>query len=141
LKVDYLIERQVTLYSCKELFRKRCDCRIGSYKGKLAIYLDKRSKKERVRVYQLIHMARTQRGFKDYMKKIGVDDMVIPVTNALEEAAKDFNSPVKFVFIDGNHQHTFVKRDFELWFPKVINGRIMTFNDATTWPGSKKGCS
>lgn len=31
-----------------------------------------------------------------------------------------------------------VKLDFELWYPKLIDGGIMAFHDTTWWTGPKK---
>ncbi len=35
------------------------------------------------------------------IKNAGVDDIVIPIVKTSEEAAKNFNKPVEFIFIDG----------------------------------------
>jgi MMP 1-O-methyltransferase len=41
-------------------------------------------------------------------------------------------------FIDGAHEYEFVKEDYDLWFPKIINGGIVAFHDTISWPGPKK---
>ncbi len=37
-----------------------------------------------------------------------------------------------------NKQCSPVKLDFDLWFPKVINGGIMAFHDTIVWESPKK---
>lgn len=44
--------------------------------------------------------------------------------------AKTFNAPFDFIFIDGSHEYSDVKRDFEDWFPKLENGGYMAFHDS-----------
>jgi predicted O-methyltransferase YrrM len=113
---------------------------IGSYKGKSTIYLGTGSKEgNNVKVYAIDpFFAGSQGAFKDNIKHFSVDDIVIPVTKTSEAAAESFRAPVELIFIDGDHRYAFVKRDLELWFPKVIEGGIMAFHDTVGWPGPKK---
>ena len=76
--------------------------------------------------------------FMKNIKKAKIDDIVIPILSASEDAAKNFDKPVELVFIDGDHSYKGVKRDFELWFPKVVEGGIMAFHDTIGWCGPKK---
>jgi predicted O-methyltransferase YrrM len=47
---------------------------------------------------------------------------------------------VDFIFIDGDHSHDGVKRDFELYSPLVRKGGIIAFHDiAKPAPGSVEG--
>ncbi|MBN2111569.1 class I SAM-dependent methyltransferase, partial [Candidatus Woesearchaeota archaeon] len=39
---------------------------------------------------------------------------------------------------DGAHEYNFVKLDFDLWFPKLVNGGIMAFHDTIGVEGPKK---
>lgn len=64
--------------------------------------------------------------------------MVIPIVKTSEEAVKNFDKPIEFIFIDGAHEYEFVKLDFDLWFPKVVNEGIMAFHDTIGWEGPKK---
>lgn len=41
---------------------------------------------------------------------------------------------VDFVFIDGNHQYEFVKKDIELYWPKIKPGGILTGDDYSYLP-------
>lgn len=126
---------------------------IGSWKGKSTIWLGKGSKLgNKVKIYAIDphigsseHKERygrvwTFEEFKKNIKNAKVDDIIIPIVKTSEEAAKNFDEPVELIFIDGAHEYELVKLDFELWFPKVIEGGIMAFHDTAgwKWPGSKK---
>ena len=41
----------------------------------------------------------------------------------------EFPDDVDFVYIDGNHSYEFVKKDIELYYPKVRNGGILGGHD------------
>jgi len=46
------------------------------------------------------------------------------------EACQDFlNESLDFVYIDANHKYEFVKKDIELWFPKIRKGGILSGHD------------
>ena len=75
--------------------------------------------------------------FKKNIRKARVDKVVIPIVKTSEEAAKNFDKSIELVFIDGAHEYEFVKKDAELWIPKVINGGFIAFHDVT-WPGPRK---
>jgi len=119
---------------------------IGSWKGRSTIYLAKGSKAgNSVRVYSIDpHTGSSEHKekfgevwtFDEFMKNIKsarVDDIITPIVKTSEEAAKEFDKPVELIFIDGAHEYEFVKKDFEMWFPKVVEGGIMAFHD-TGWP-------
>jgi hypothetical protein len=67
-----------------------------------------------------------------------VEDLVVPLVKTSDAAAKEFNEPVELIFIDGAHEYEFVKMDFEMWFPKVVDGGIIAFHDTVGWLGPKK---
>jgi len=46
-----------------------------------------------------------------------------------EEAAEQVPGPIAFLHIDANHTYEFVKKDIELWTPKVMPGGIVAFHD------------
>ena len=115
---------------------------IGSWKGKSTIWLGKGSKAgNRIKIYaidphtgspelkKMYGKIRSFEEFKDNIKNMEVDDIVVPIIKTSEAAAKNFDEPVELIFIDGSHEYEIVKLDFELWFPKLINGGIMAFHD------------
>ena len=42
-----------------------------------------------------------------------------------EDAADDIPDNLDFVYLDGNHEYEFVKRDIELYFPKIKRGGVL----------------
>jgi predicted O-methyltransferase YrrM len=122
---------------------------IGSYKGKSTAWLAMGSKSgKKVKIYTIdshkSHGIPGEEGkdtfldFKRNMEYMEVEDIVIPIVKTSKEAAEDFKAPVELIFIDGSHKYEDVKMDFELWYPKVIEGGIMAFHDTVGWPGPEK---
>lgn len=124
---------------------------IGSWKGKSTIWLGKGSKDgNKIQIYAIDphtgsseHQQENKKiwtfeEFKENIKNAKVDDVIVPLIKTSEEAAKDFDKPIEFIFIDGAHEYEFVKLDFDLWFPKVVNGGIMAFHDTIFWDGPRK---
>ena len=124
---------------------------IGSWRGKSTICLGKGSQNgKRVIVYAidphtgapehkaLFGKVWTFDEFKANIRRAQVDDVVSPIVKPSAEAAQDFQHPVEFVFIDGAHEYEAVKLDFDVWFPKVIEGGIMAFHDSTRSEGVGK---
>lgn len=124
---------------------------IGSWKGKSTIFLAKGSEAgPKKKIYaidphigspehqQLYGKIQTFKDFKKNIQRARVKKLVIPLVKTSEEVAKTFEKPVEFIFIDGAHGYEYVKLDFELWFPKVINGGWMAFHDTTCFDGPKK---
>ncbi|MGD0355478.1 MAG: class I SAM-dependent methyltransferase [Dehalococcoidia bacterium] len=124
---------------------------IGSWKGKSTIYLGLGSKAgKQVVLYaidphsgssehkEMFGIVWTFQEFQDNIKNAGLNDIVNPIIKTSEKAATAFNEPVELIFIDGAHEYDLVKLDYQLWFPKVIEGGIIAFHDSVGWPGPKK---
>ncbi len=45
------------------------------------------------------------------------------------EAAPHFDSPIDFLFIDGDHTWQGIERDWTDWFPKVAAGGVIALHD------------
>lgn len=69
--------------------------------------------------------------FKNNLTKAGVQDIVTTIVGTSEEAAKTWNQPIEFLFIDGDHEYAAVEKDFLLYSPHLINGGIVAFHDTT----------
>jgi hypothetical protein len=56
-----------------------------------------------------------------------------------EQAAKNFtNNSIDMVYIDGNHDYEYVKSDIDMWYPKIVNGGILSGHDySSVHPGTK----
>jgi predicted O-methyltransferase YrrM len=52
-----------------------------------------------------------------------------------EDAVKDIKEPLDFVYIDGNHQYEYVKKDITLYYPLVKEGGILGGHDYPTISG------
>jgi MMP 1-O-methyltransferase len=123
---------------------------IGSWKGKSTIYLGKGSKAgNNVTIYtvdphtegyehKLFGEVATFEEFNSNIINAGVADIVTPIVKTSVEAASDFARPCELIFIDGSHEYQFVRTDFELWFPKLVDGGIMAFHDTLGWEGPRK---
>lgn len=125
---------------------------VGSWKGKSTVWLAKGSKAgANVKVYSIDphtgspeHVRKygkiwTFEEFKKNIKNAGCEDIVIPLVKTSEGAARRWDKPIEFIFIDGAHEYESVKQDFELWFPHVIEGGVMAFHDTVgNWEGPKR---
>lgn len=121
---------------------------IGSYKGGSTVFLAK-GLKEPHKVYAI-----DPHDFGKFIKTIGtnkklekvpedtfpifeknlieekVRDKVIPIVNTSENAVKNWKKKIAFLWIDGNHDYDFVKKDFLLWEPFLEIGGIIAFHDS-----------
>jgi len=141
-----------TLYNlAKECKGNGVIVEIGSWKGKSTICLAKGSKDGKsVKIIAIDphtgsaehqsdkNKVWTFEEFKSNISKAGMEDIITPIVKTSAEAAKEVSQAVEFVFIDGAHDYNSVKEDFELWFPKVIDGGIIALHDSTLWEGPKQ---
>lgn len=69
--------------------------------------------------------------FRENVKKCGLADIITEFHGFSEDAAKRWNSPspVGMVYVDGNHKYPMVRKDIELWAPKVKVGGYLVFDD------------
>lgn len=134
--------------TAKEIKTGNVIVEIGSWKGKSTICLGSGSKGGN---NALIFAIDPHTGSSTYQKKFGkidtfeefeqnisragISELVKPIKNTSENASKDFNHKIEFIFIDGAHEYSLVKLDFKLWFPKVINGGILAFHDSCQFLG------
>lgn len=59
----------------------------------------------------------------------GFDKKVVFVKKKSEDATSDIPSSLDFVYIDGVHSYEYVKKDIELYYPKVKKGGIISGDD------------
>jgi len=60
------------------------------------------------------------------------DPKTVFIKDTSENAVKDIPANLDFVYIDGNHKYRFVKKDIELYYPKVCNGGVIGGHDINT---------
>lgn len=113
---------------------------IGSWKGKSTIFLAQGSKMgNKTKVYAIDpHRRCTFPEFQENIRQAKVDDIVTPLVMTSKAAAQNFQQPVELIFIDGSHEYDLVKLDFDLWFPKLVEGGIMVFHDTLLYPGPRR---
>lgn len=124
---------------------------VGSWKGKSTIWLGRGSMAGRnVRVCAIdphtgseehretFGRVNTFEEFRRNIDAAGLTQLVTPIVRASQDAATTFNEPIELLFIDGAHDYTSTKADFEAWFPRVVNGGIVAFHDTTGWDGPRR---
>ena len=117
---------------------------IGSWKGKSTICLAKGTKEGNgAKIYAIDpHVGSSEHHkmfgkvdtYQDFLQNINnaeVKEYIIAIRKKSEEASKDFNKAIGFLFIDGAHDFKSIKNDIKSWFLKVKDGGIIAFHD--TW--------
>ncbi len=113
---------------------------IGSWKGRSTTWLASGARLAGHRVYAVdphhhsreYPEAETLDEFLANLARNGLSDVVDPLVMTSEEAAAHITGPVELLFIDGDHSYETVRRDAELWLPRLIDGGTVMFHDAAT---------
>jgi len=66
--------------------------------------------------------------FIENIKKWDLDNTIIPVIGFSSAIRKTWKIPLRFIFIDGNHEERYVKEDC-LWKKFLVIGGIICFHD------------
>jgi hypothetical protein len=59
-------------------------------------------------------------------------DKIVWIEKKSEDAVKFINEPLDFVYIDGNHEYPWVKKDLELYYSLVKDGGLVAGHDYDT---------
>ena len=134
---------------------------IGSYCGKSTICLGLACRDSHAVVYALDHHRGSeehQRGemfhdpdlfdagvdaldtFREFRRNIsnaGLNDTVIPVVAASALAARQWQTPLAMVFIDGGHSLDAALTDYRCWAGHLIKGGVLAIHDI--FPDAAKG--
>jgi MMP 1-O-methyltransferase len=113
---------------------------IGSWKGRSTTWLASGARLAGHRVYAIdphrhsreYPEADTLDEFLGNLARNGLADVVEPLVMTSEEAAARITAPVELLFIDGDHSYAAVRRDAELWLPRLIEGGTVMFHDVAT---------
>jgi len=71
-----------------------------------------------------------EEGFLMNMKRIGLTEVVNLLNMSNEQAEKELKGiKIRLLFIDGDHTKKGVEKDIELFFPKLMEGSIVIFDD------------
>ncbi|PTN34158.1 class I SAM-dependent methyltransferase [Desulfonatronum sp. SC1] len=77
--------------------------------------------------------------YKQFMKNIqdnGFSEYVRPVVADSISAAKNWDKPIRLLFIDGDHSYKATRHDFETWSAHVTDQSYIGFHDVgPSWPG------
>jgi predicted O-methyltransferase YrrM len=126
---------------------------IGSYCGKSTIYLGLACRGNNSTVFALDHHRGSeehQQGeffhdpdlydagegvmdtFKEFRRNIrtaGLDDIVVPLVSDSETTARQWQTPLAMVFIDGGHSLDAALTDYRCWACHVMRGGILAIHD------------
>jgi hypothetical protein len=121
---------------------------IGSFKGKSTIALARgAAATHRGLVYAVDphriqpeegYLEDTEAEFLANIKNGGVEKHVVPMIMTSEAAAKQWDKPVRVLWIDGDHRYEPSKLDFTLWEPHVVEGGIIAMHDTIRKKGPKR---
>ena len=125
---------------------------IGSWKGKSTIVLASGSSaRGREKVYAVDHHKgsaehegmgykdiNTEGEFRKNIKTAAVENHVIPLVMTSIDAVRNWQGPIRLLWIDGDHDYEAVKSDFLLWEPHVVPGGVIAFHDTYSWEGPRR---
>ena len=142
-----LVEGWLSDAQGRALFRAAAETRgrgaiveIGSWKGRSTTWLASGARLAGHRVYAIdphrrsreYPEAETKDEFLANLARNGLTAVVEPLIMTSEEAAARVAGPVELLFIDGDHSYEAVRRDTEIWLPRLIDGGTVMFNDVAT---------
>ncbi len=73
--------------------------------------------------------------FLKNLKRAGVADRVHVVRSDSAGAAAGWSTPIRLLFIDGDHSYEESRRDYELWSPWLAPEGLVAFHDIKTFAG------
>jgi MMP 1-O-methyltransferase len=113
---------------------------IGSWKGRSTVWLAAGARLAGQRVHAIDRhtqsledpSANTLAEFLQNIEMAGVADAIEPLVMSSAEAAGIVRGPVELLFVDGDHSFDGVRRDAEIWLPRVMDGGLVMFHDVAT---------
>ena len=120
---------------------------IGSFKGKSTVALGLGSKwiSERKRTVFAIDPFISNGNYHEYFNafqhnilNFRLANYVSAIKNFSHEAIKYCPERISALFIDGDHSYLGVKRDIELYAPRVVLGGYIAFHDYTVYPDIRR---
>lgn len=115
---------------------------IGSFQGKSTIFLAKASSHVVSIDPHEGHvsggmLSPTYKAFVSHLSQAGVRKKVQDLVSTSQLAAKKWNKPISYLFIDGLHDEAHASEDYELWSPFVVDEGIVAMHDAFCgWDGA-----
>ena len=126
---------------------------IGSYCGKSTVYLGQACKLAGSTLFALDHHRGSEehqlgeeyhdpalfdadigkmdsfREFRDTVSRAGLDDHVVPLVASSVVVARNWQTPLGFIFIDGGHSLEAAETDYQCWAQHVVPGGILAIHD------------
>ena len=69
------------------------------------------------------------------LKEHGLFDKIIHIREKSQIAGEVFDEKIELLFIDGFHQYDAVKKDFDLFYPKIIDEGYVMIHDVACYEG------
>ena len=79
----------------------------------------------------------TFREFRRNISAAGLEDTVIPIVASSELAARNWNTPLGMLFIDGGHSLDAALSDYRCWAGHLLRGGILAIHDI--FPDAARG--
>ena len=132
---------------------------IGSYCGKSAVYLGGACKERVSTLFSIdhhfgseeqqpgeqyfdpelfnVHLYRVDSfaWFRQTLQMAELEEVVVPLVAESAVAARNWNTPLGLVFIDGGHAYDTVLTDYQCWSPHVQPNGFLIFHDIYPNPG------
>lgn len=126
---------------------------IGSYCGKSTVYLGQACKHKGRTLFAVDHHRGSEEHqlgeeyhdpdifdaglqaidtfklFRDTLQRADLDSIVVPLVASSVVAARDWQTPLGMVFIDGGHSFEAAQADFDSWASHVMSGGILAIHD------------
>ncbi len=88
-----------------------------------------------VEVAEIAESGTTFPTFIENLRQCDLLGYVRPMQMASAEAAKDWHTPIRLLFIDGDHSFESSEADFRAFETHVVAGGLICFHDIGAWPG------
>jgi predicted O-methyltransferase YrrM len=113
---------------------------IGSWKGRSTAWLAAGASIAGQRVHAIDpHLrsredpaANTLSEFMANIGRAGLAHAVEPLVMTSMDAAEKLTGQIELLFIDGDHEYEGVKRDADLWLPRLVDGGLVVFHDVAS---------
>ena len=84
---------------------------------------------------QIVKLGSTLKEFLHTIASQRLDSHIKPIVSDSAAAAREWEKPIRLLFIDGDHSYEGTREDFASWAPYVVNSGLVAFHDVSTWDG------
>ena len=139
--------------NCIECTRTHPALEVGSYCGKSTVYLGTACKENDKTLFAVDHHRGSEehqpgeeyhdttlfdeqaglmdsfREFRATMRTARLEEHVVPLVASSVAAARNWSTPLGFVFIDGGHSMQAALNDYRAWAGHVVSGGVLAIHD------------